>query len=344
MSEGFPITLQPGKFVRNFLYSQIFGTPPVPTKSFAGQTVIITGSNVGLGLEAARHVYNLNCAKLILAVRTVSKGESAREYIVQNVKHRTDPDAIEVWPLDLTSTESTLAFAERVKNELPRVDVLIENAGVNNRDWAVSEGFEQNIQVNVVNTFLLALSLLPKLRETKIKFTDAEPHLVIVSSEGHRMTKFPDISAANIYERLNDEKSFNGNDRYFVSKLLEVLFVRELVARIDSGNASAAQITINMVNPGLCVSTLDRNASAGLQLVLSLLRFAVARSTEVGSRTLVHGASAEPESHGEFMDDGHVSPVESWIYGDVGRRAQTKVFEQTMKVLEARKPGIGAVV
>jgi retinol dehydrogenase-12 len=344
MSEEFPIELQPGKFARNFLYSQIFGTPPVPTKSFSNQTVIITGSNVGLGLEAARHVYNLNCTKLILAVRTVSKGEAAKEYIVQSVKHRTDPDAIEVWPVDLTSTESTLAFAERVKNELPRVDVLIENAGVNNRDWAVTEGFEQNVQVNVINTFLLALSLLPKLRETKAKFKDSEPHLVIVSSEGHRMTRFKDISAPDIYERLNDERFFDGNERYFTSKLLEVLFVRELVSRIDSGKASSAQVTINMVNPGLCVSTLDRNASAGMQVVLFLLRLALARSTEVGGRTLVHGASAEQESHGEFMDDGHISPVESWIYGDVGRRAQTKVFEQTMKVLEARKPGIRSVL
>lgn len=117
-------------------------------------------------------------------VCTTSKGQTAKEDIVQSVKHRTDANAIEVWPLDLNSTESTLAFAGRVKKELPRVDALVENAGVNNDStWLVSEGFEQTTQINVINTFLLALSLLPKLTETKAKFTYSSPHLVIVSSE-----------------------------------------------------------------------------------------------------------------------------------------------------------------
>jgi len=213
MSEEFPIDLQFGLALWTFFHSQLFRTPPYLTHSFANQTVIVTGSNVGLGFEAARHFYRLNCAKLILAVRTVSKGEIAKEDIVRSVKHRTDADVIEVWPLDLTSTESTLAFAERVKKELHRVDALVENAGINNRTWSVSEGFEQTIQVNVINTFLLAVSLLPKLNETKGKFADSSPHLVIVSSEAYRMTKFKEINALDIYERLNDEKAFDGLDR-----------------------------------------------------------------------------------------------------------------------------------
>lgn len=203
-----------GAGVRTFLYSQLFVTPPYPSASFAGQTVIVTGSNVGLGLEAARHFYRLNCAKLILAVRTPSKGEAAKEDIARSVQHRSDAsDAIKIWPLELGSTTSTLAFAERVKTELPRVDVLVEGAGISGRTWAVSEGFELSIQVNVINTFLLALSLLPKLAETKTRFPESQPHLTIVSSEAHRLTKFNEINAPDIYEMLNDEKSWNGPER-----------------------------------------------------------------------------------------------------------------------------------
>jgi retinol dehydrogenase 12 len=209
----FPIETKLGAGVRLFLYSQLFVSPQYPKRSFATQTVIVTGSNVGLGLEAARHFYRLNCARLILAVRTASKGQAAKEDIVQSVKHRTDPDAIEIWPLDQSSTESTLAFAERVKTELPRVDVLVENAGINSKLWVMSEGYEQAVQVNVLNTFLLALSLLPKLNETKSNFPDSSPHLVIVSSEAHRLTKFPEINAKNLYEKLNDEKSFSQQAR-----------------------------------------------------------------------------------------------------------------------------------
>ena len=214
MSEEFPFQVEFFHGIRLFFHSQFFGTPSSPTQSFANQTIIVTGSNVGLGLEAARHFYRLNCAKLILAVRTTSKGESAKEDIVRSVTHRTDADSIEVWPLDLTKTESVLAFAERVKKELPRVDALVENAGINSPTYSVAEGFESNIQVNALNTFLLALSLLPKLRETKVKFPDSSPHLEIVSSEAHRMTQFDEIKSPDLYQRLNDKSQFvEGNDR-----------------------------------------------------------------------------------------------------------------------------------
>jgi retinol dehydrogenase-12 len=212
MADEFPITLELGKTIRTFFHSQFFRTPPYPTHSFAGQTIIVTGSNTGLGLEAAKHFYRLNASRVILAVRTIKKGESAKEDIVRSVTHRTDPSSIEVWALDLSNTESTLAFAEKAKG-LERLDVLLENAGVNNRTWEMSEGVEQTIQVNVLNTFLLALSLLPKLRETKIKFADSTPHLTIVSSEVHHFTKFKEIEAKNIYERLNEKKGYNGQER-----------------------------------------------------------------------------------------------------------------------------------
>ena len=165
MSENFPVKLELGRSIRTLLHSQFFRPPPYPTHTFENQTVIVTGSNVGLGLEAARHFYRLNCAKLILAVRTISKGDEAKKDIISSVEHRSD-DAIEVWPLDLSSTQSAIAFAERAK-ELPRLDVLVENAGISHQSWSFSEGFETSIQVNVLNTFLLGLLLLPKLQQSK---------------------------------------------------------------------------------------------------------------------------------------------------------------------------------
>ena len=209
----FPIQLRLAVGLKSFFYSQLFVTPAYPTNTFADQVVIVTGSNVGLGLEAARHFYRLNCARLILAVRTVSKGQTAKEDIVQSVPHRKDADTIEVWPLDLCSTESTLAFVEHVKTQLPRVDVVVENAGINNKTWVLCQGYEQVVQVNVLNTFLLALSILPKMTETKSIFADSSPHLVIVSSDAHRLTKFPELNAPDLYEKLNDENSSSQQPR-----------------------------------------------------------------------------------------------------------------------------------
>jgi retinol dehydrogenase 12 len=213
MADEFDIKLDMGLTLRTFLHSQFFATPTRPNTSFTDQTIIVTGANVGLGLEAARHFYRLNCAKLILAVRTVSKGESAKEDIVRSVRYRTDgAEVVEVWPLDLSSTKSTLAFADRVKG-LPRLDAVVENAGVLLHGWIVDEGFEQSIQVNVLNTFLLALSVLPKLADTKARYSGSSPHLEIVSSEAHRFTKLKELNAADVYAALNEKDKADMTDR-----------------------------------------------------------------------------------------------------------------------------------
>jgi len=196
-------------FVTQTLYSQLFFTPPYPTHDLTGQTVIVTGSNVGLGLEAARHFARLNCAKLILAVRTISKGEKAKESILSSTKRTSD--CIEVWPLDLSSSASVKAFARRA-GELERVDVIVENAGLSVAGHEIMEGNEASLQVNVINTFLLALLMLPTMRETAKKF-GTTPHLEIVSSEAHFMAGFPEKNEDDIYAKLNDEKEFKLFDR-----------------------------------------------------------------------------------------------------------------------------------
>lgn len=160
-------------------------TPPYPLASFTGKTVIVTGANTGLGLEAARHFYRLNAAKVILAVRTISKGETAKEDILSSVTTRNDANAIEVRPLHQVNTSSTLAFSERAQKELPRVDAAVLNAVINTKDFRLVEGYEQVTQVNFLNTFLLVLMFLPKLLDTKTRFADSSPHLTIVSSEAH---------------------------------------------------------------------------------------------------------------------------------------------------------------
>ncbi|KAK4461497.1 retinol dehydrogenase 14 [Cladorrhinum samala] len=336
----FPIATQLGKGLRLFFYSQLFVTPPYPKSSFAGKTVIVTGANAGLGLEASRHFYRLGAAKLILAVRTVSKGQAAKEDIVQSVKTRNDPDSIEVWPVDASSTESTLAFSGRVKSTLDRLDVLVLNAGVQNETFQLSEGYEQTVQVNVLNTLLLGLDLLPKLNETKSRFPDSSPHLNFISSDGHRLTTFPEINAPSVYDKLNEKESYSIHPVYQASKLIGVLFVRELVARLRAASKeSAPGVIINLVNPGLCASTLGLKENKP-PLLVRVVRGILDRSLEHGSRTYVLAASAPAASHGEFQSDGKNQDVEAWIYSEVGQRAQRKVWEQTVPILEKRKPGL----
>jgi retinol dehydrogenase 12 len=124
-------------------------TLPDTVVDLSGRTVIVTGSNVGLGLEAAKRFYAMNPARLILAVRTISKGEDAKKVILETgkkegpygrVKSETN---IEVWTLDLSSFESVRRFAKRCDDELERIDILLENAAVQVGDWSVTnDGWE----------------------------------------------------------------------------------------------------------------------------------------------------------------------------------------------------------
>lgn len=89
----------------------------------------------------------------------------------------------------------------------------MENAGISKHVWTTAEDNEATITTNVVSTFLLALALLPKLRETASKF-NVTPHLAVVSSEVHYFSQMPERHSPSIFEKLNEKETENMNDRY----------------------------------------------------------------------------------------------------------------------------------
>lgn len=312
-----------------FFYSQLFVTPEEPTKSFDGQTVIVTGSNTGLGYEAARHFARLNAQKVILAVRNIPAGEKAKKSIEASTNR---PDVCEVWKLDLASYDSVKAFATRA-SQLSRLDVIVENAAIATSKFGLAEDHERSITVNVISTILLGLLLLPKLAATAQEFPSTTPHLTIITSEVHAWTKFPEWRENNTFTTLDGESTANMAERYATSKLLEVLAVRELAPRI-----SGSGVVLNMANPGLCHSELARDSGWSLWL----LKLMFARSTEVGSRTLIAAASAGSESHGAYMTDGTVAneALSPFVRSEAGAKAQKKAWAELGEILETIQPGI----
>lgn len=202
--------------IKQYLKSQLLTTIPIPTKSFTGQTIIVTGSNTGMGLEAARHLVRLDAARVILAVRSTAKGEAAAASIRSSFPGRSDDleKVLQVWPLDLASHASVRAFAARAVAELDRLDVVVCNAGmyVYKSGFALAEGDEATITVNVVSTLLLGLLLLPKLRETSVRH-DKECVLTFTGSFVHLLTGFPEGKSENIFEALADKKTARMPDR-----------------------------------------------------------------------------------------------------------------------------------
>lgn len=313
-----------------FLYSQLFLTPTYPTTQFTDQTIIVTGSNVGLGKEAARHFTRLNAKKVILAVRNTQAGESARSDILNTTGR--DPSAIEVWKLDLSSYDSVKAFAKRAETELERIDVLLENAAVALGKYGTAEGHETTITVNVISTILLGLLLVPKLKETAKKF-GVKPRLTLVTSEVHGWTKFAEGNAENVFDALDESAKKSMDERYPTSKLLEVLFVRAVAPKLQGTG-----IILNNLNPGLCHSELARDAGWSLWL----LKLFLARTTEKGSRTLVAAAAAGEESHGKYMSDGRVNEgmLSDFVKSPEGEKTKEKVWGELKVILEKIEPGV----
>jgi len=196
-------------------------------------------------------------------------------------------------------------------------------------DWA--EDNEFMLTVNVVSTFLLAFLLLPKLKETANRF-NTQPNLTVVASDAHYMVDFKEKDAPEgIFNNLNDKTKADIQARYPTSKLMEIFIIREMAARRP---AQSYPITFNLVNPGLCESELAREGG----LHLKIMKFFLARSTEAGSRTLVNGAGAGHDTHGQYLNMCQVTQPATVILN--GEKTQKRLFEELIAKLDNIEPGV----
>lgn len=286
---------------------------------------------MGLGREAVRHFVRLDASKVILGCRSVEKGAVAKRDIEESTKR---VGVVEIWQVDLSSYESVKQFCARAQN-LDRLDVLLENAGVATPKYQEIEGMESTITINVISTFLMALLLLPKLRADSVKF-NMVPHLTIVASDAHEQAKFKEQSAPSIFDALKSPRY--QSDRYNVSKLLEILTIRELAPALKA--SGKPMVILNTLTPGFCKSELMRHAVFPLNFFAWLGKKLIARTTEVGSRTLVAAADAGEDSHGTYMTDCKLGEVSPRVRSEKGKAAQGRVFAELMKILDGIEPGV----
>ncbi|KAL2862199.1 uncharacterized protein BJX67DRAFT_385825 [Aspergillus lucknowensis] len=321
----------------SFLHSQLFVTPALPNHDFSGQTVLVTGGNRGLGFEAARHLLRLNASRVLLAVRSLPSGDAAKELLEASTNR---PDAVRVYEVDMASHVSVQAFAEQMRS-LDRLDAVLLNAGIFADEFVLQDGYESTLTVNVINTFLLALLLLPVLRASASASQRELPRLSIVASDRHVMTNLPEWKEPNTFEALNDPKRAKMRLRYSASKLLQILLARELARRLLDSTGKPT-IIVNSFTPGFTTSGLIANARGLTASTFRLLGKAIARETEVGARTLVTAIAMGPESHGKYLNDGKIeeAALSPFVRGKDGARAQEKVWKELMEILEQRVPSI----
>ncbi|KAL4863414.1 hypothetical protein BDV12DRAFT_177495 [Aspergillus spectabilis] len=326
----------------HFFYRQLFLSPSKPPSSLSlhGQTGLITGANTGLGYEAAAQLLSLGLTRLIMGVRSVSKGEAARQKLLKSLPNSGDPPVIEVWELDLATYSSITAFVDRIKQSAVNLDFAVLNAGVVQFEFELNEptGNEQSIQINWLSTALLTVCLLPILDSQATAYPERRrPILSIIGSETAAWAKFREAQVATkqhttLLQTLNDGKDFEGVERYYVSKLLYQLFFLELVHNHRSSNHRSNGTVLNLVNPGFCYGTdLHRGAEGIMGKIFGAIKRGIGRSVPMGARTLVYGAVvAGPESDGKYLSDNRVAPFAGYVTSSSGRIIQEKVWEETV--------------
>jgi len=177
-----------------------------------GRTFIVTGSNSGTGKETAKRLAAAG-ARVIMAVRTPSKGEDAKSEILAAV-----PEAqLEVRRVDLADLASIREFSRAIIDEKVPVDVLVNNAGVMVPPKRVStaDGFELQFGSNFLGPFALTMELLPRILES-----DA-PRVATMSSGTANFGRIR-------FDDLNWQKSYSSNRAYAQSKLADMLFAERL--------------------------------------------------------------------------------------------------------------------
>ncbi|KAI3316578.1 short-chain dehydrogenase/reductase SDR [Xylariaceae sp. AK1471] len=318
-----------------FFYRQLTIKPKPLSKDVRldGKTAIVTGANVGLGLEAAKEMAGHGLIRVILAVRNIEKGEAAREEILA----QNPTVEVLVWELDHESFPSIDEFGKRAA-KLDRLDFVILNAGVKNVDYVQSKtGHESHVQVNHLGTALVSLHMLGPLDRTA-KANGYPGRLTIVSSENHFWAKFKELKGPNALKELDVSRAcFKGLDkmnieRYSTSKLLNVLWVRELSARTSR---LKLDIVINTVNPGFCASSLHR-ADPQASKAVTLIAWTAAQ----GGHCLADAVTLHGENHGAYVSEQKVKPPSTFVLSPKGNEIQTRIWNETVEVLKAEAPHV----
>jgi NAD(P)-dependent dehydrogenase (short-subunit alcohol dehydrogenase family) len=269
--------------------------------SQAGRIAVITGASGGLGLETAK-VLARRAATVVLACRNPAKAERAADLI----RAEDGRASVRVIHLDLASLTSIRAAASEIRATCPRLDLLINNAGVMGvPQQRTEDGFELTFGTNHLGHFALTGLVLDRLLAT------AGSRIVTVSSAGH-------TGGVMRFDDLHFERGYRATPAYWQSKLANLLFTYELQARLDAAGAPTIALA---AHPGVVRTDLWRTSSALERAVISprlrAVNFWIVQSAQLGALPTLRAATDPSAQGGEYYgprgrhDTGHPVRVES---------------------------------
>jgi retinol dehydrogenase 14 len=235
-----------------------------------GKIVIVTGANSGMG-KATTIALARRGATVIMACRSRKRGEEA----LAEARQKSGSGNIELMLCDLASLESIRSFAAEFTAQYPVLDVLINNAGVVAvKRQLTADGFELDLGVNHLGHFLLTNLLLESLNRAE------QGRVVVVASGAYK------IGALHLDDPALSRR-FNPAKAYARSKLANILFTKELAARL-----AGTRVTVNCVHPGAVGTNIGVNRETGFGRSLLRALSLVFLSPEQGADTAIYLATA----------------------------------------------------
>jgi NAD(P)-dependent dehydrogenase (short-subunit alcohol dehydrogenase family) len=299
--------------------------------SQASKLIVVTGSNSGIGKEAARRLSAAG-ADVIMAVRTPAKGEQARSEILAE-----NPDArIEVRRLDLADLSSVTEFADSLSADGRPVDTLINNAGVMAPPsrMTTADGFELQFGSNYLGPFALTLRLLP------LVLAAPAPRIVTMSSgvADFGRIHFDDLQ----WERLRYRPMFC----YAQSKLADLIMSLHLAQLASDRDLN---LTAVAAHPGFTRTNLQTaGASLGRdepkRMIFNTIHVIPSQSVEPGTEPLLYAAtSPDAVNGGYYGPNGPFGLVGSTTFIKPPRRARdtataTRLWAESERLTQVTLP------
>jgi NAD(P)-dependent dehydrogenase (short-subunit alcohol dehydrogenase family) len=257
--------------------------------SMTGKRVVVTGPTSGIGLEIAVQLAGLG-AELILACRDPERGKRTAD----EIEGRTGAKNCTVMRVDTSSQQSIREFVRQYREKHSRLDVLINNAGINRpRRQTSVDGIELTFATNVLGYFVLTRALLDMLKKS------APARIVNVAS-----TYAGDLDLEDLqFER----RAYEGRKVYAQSKACDRMLTWAFARRLEG-----SRVTANAMAPGLVQTGLYRETPPSQRLLLRVMGLFFGRSAAQGADTAVWLAgSPEAEGvNGRFFEKRREVPCE----------------------------------
>ncbi|KXN68848.1 hypothetical protein CONCODRAFT_8812 [Conidiobolus coronatus NRRL 28638] len=274
----------------------------IKPKDLSSKIVLLTGGNEGIGYHTAIQLAKMN-AEVIIASRNKEKSIKA----VENIKNLSGNDKIGYRILDLSSIQGVKDFAEDFKKDYSRLDLLINNSGGLFMSYGeTQDGLEQTIHINHLGPFILTLSLLDIIEKAE------NPRIINLSSDAHTKEKI------ELPVSLSPKpKEYSGMREYSRSKLMNILFTKELAKRLSNKN-----VIVAAVHPGFVKSQFGRNSVNNpvfnflFNSAMNIASTLFARSGEEGAKTTVFAAIDDSVKSGEYYDACAVGVVQPQGYDE----------------------------